>query len=113
MQVVAIPQAGGAIARVKGDATAFAQRSATNHVLLISRWDDPALNDAIGEWTRNSWKRIEPLTHGFYVNDYTPDDAARLSTTYGRNFERLVALKTKVDPGNLFRLNANIAPRKA
>ena len=40
-----------------------------------------------------------------------PDDAARLSTTYAGNFERLVALKTKVDPNNLFRLNANVAPK--
>ena len=53
------------------------------------------------------------FTHGFYVNEYRPEDAARLSTTYGGNFERLVALKTKVDPNNLFRLNANVAPKKA
>ena len=113
VQVVALPQAGGAIARIKNNATAFAQRGATGHVLVISNWEDPALSGPIGEWTRNSWKRIEPLTHGFYVNDYTPEDAGRLSTTYGANFERLVALKSKVDPKNLFRLNANIAPRKA
>jgi FAD/FMN-containing dehydrogenase len=111
VQVVALPQAGGAIARIKSNATAFAQRGASGHVLVISSWRDPALNDAVAEWTRTSWKRIEPLTHGFYVNDYTPEDAARLSTTYGGNFDRLVALKAKVDPNNLFRLNANIAPK--
>ena len=33
--------------------------------------------------------------------------------TYGPNFDRLVALKTKFDPGNLFRMNANIVPKKA
>lgn len=111
VQGVTLPQAGGAIGRIKSDATAFAQRGADGHVLVISSWRDPALNDAVAEWTRNSWKRVEPLTHGFYVNDYTPEDAARLSTTYGANFDRLVALKTKVDPNNLFRLNANIAPK--
>jgi hypothetical protein len=46
------------------------------------------------------------------VNDYTPEDAARLSTTYGANFARLVALKAKADPNNLFRMNANVAPPK-
>ena len=41
----------------------------------------------------------------------TTGHAARLSTTYGVNFDRLVALKSKVDPNNLFRMNANIAPK--
>jgi FAD/FMN-containing dehydrogenase len=41
------------------------------------------------------------------------DDANRMRETYGPNFDRLVALKTKFDPDNLFRMNANIVPRKA
>jgi hypothetical protein len=45
------------------------------------------------------------------VNEYNPDDAARLRTTYGVNFARLVDLKTRYDPENLFRLNANVAPK--
>ena len=53
---------------------------------------------------------IEPHTRGLYVNEFGPGDAARLSTTYGVNFDRLVALKSKVDPNNLFRMNANITP---
>jgi FAD/FMN-containing dehydrogenase len=112
VQAVLMPQGGGAIARVKPGATAFAQRAATHSAMVLSRWDDPALSDAIGAWTRESWKKLDPLTHGFYVNDYTPDDAARMGTTYGANFNRLVALKTKVDPNNLFRLNANLMPPK-
>jgi hypothetical protein len=47
------------------------------------------------------------------VQDYTPDDAARLGTTCGENHDRLVALETRVDPNNLLRMNANIAPQKA
>ena len=39
------------------------------------------------------------------------DDEARLRTTYGVNFARMVDLKTRYDPGNLFRLNANVAPK--
>jgi hypothetical protein len=45
------------------------------------------------------------------VNEFNVEDAARLRTTYGDNFPRLVDLKTKVDPNNLFRLNANVAPK--
>ena len=111
VQVVQLPQAGGAISRVKPDATAFAQRSVQHLIFIGAHWDDPAQSAAVSEWIRATWPKIEPHTHGFYVNEFTPDDAARLSTTYGTNFERLVALKAKVDPGNLFRMNANIAPK--
>ena len=111
VQAVVLPQAGGAISRMKPEATAFAQRTVQHLIFIASQWDDPALSDAVGEWSRATWPKIEPHTRGFYVNEYRPEDAARLSTTYGGNFERLVALKTKVDPNNLFRLNANVAPK--
>jgi FAD/FMN-containing dehydrogenase len=113
VQGVLLPQGGGAIARVRNGATAFAQRGAAHSVIVLASWDDPALSDAAGNWTRNAFRAIEPHTRGFYVNDFSPDDAGRLSTTYGANFDRMVALKTKVDPNNLFRLNANVAPRNA
>ena len=75
-------------------------------------WEDPALSDPVGQWTRSAWKNIEPHTHGFYVNEFN-DDGGRMKATYGVNFDRLVALKTKFDPSNLFRLNANVAPAGA
>ncbi len=112
VHAVVLPQGGGAYARVKTNATAFAQRAADHNVFVLTRWTDPSQGAAVAEWSRNAWKRIEPHTHGFYVNEYN-DDASRVSTTYGPNYDRLVELKTKVDPDNLFRLNANIAPRKA
>ena len=58
-----------------------------------------------------AWAKLEPNTYGFYVNEYNTEDAARLRTTYGDNFGRMVDLKTKYDPDNLFRLNANVAPQ--
>jgi hypothetical protein len=112
VQVVVLPQLGGAIARVKPGATAFAQRAATFNMFVMSIWDDPAHSTSVGNWTRSAWPKLEPHTHGIYVNEYN-DDSARLRETYGPNFERLVALKTKLDPKNLFRMNANVAPRKA
>jgi FAD/FMN-containing dehydrogenase len=65
----------------------------------------------VGRWQRGAWKGIEPHTHGFYVNEFNADDASRLRETYGGNYQRLVDLKTRFDPNNLFRLNANVAPR--
>ena len=57
------------------------------------------------------WRKLEHLTKGYYINTDTPDDERRLRETYGGNYERLVQIKTKYDPTNLFRLNANIKPR--
>jgi hypothetical protein len=111
VQTVQMPHAGGAISRVKPDATAFAQRSVKHLIFMAAHWDDPAQSDSVSEWVRSTWPKIEPHTHGFYVNEYRPEDATRLSATYGGNFDRLVALKAKVDPNNLFRLNANVPPR--
>lgn len=107
---VVMPPGGGAYARVKPKATAFAQRAAEHNVFLFSRWDDPALSDAVAEWTRTTWRKMEPHTRGFYVNEYNLDDVNRVETTYGENFARLRALKDLWDPNNLFRMNANVAP---
>jgi hypothetical protein len=112
VQAVVFPQGGGAYARVKPDATAFAQRTAAHNVFLYNTWEDPALSEPVGAWVKASWPRIERHTFGFYVNEFNAEDASRLRDTYGGNFERLVALKTRVDPNNLFRLNANVTPRK-
>jgi FAD/FMN-containing dehydrogenase len=112
VQAVVLPQGGGAYARVKPGATAFAQRAAPHNMFVFSRWDDAAQSDAVGNWSRAAWKKLEPHTKGFYVNEFN-DDSARMRETYGPNYERMVALKTKYDPRNLFRMNANIAPRGA
>src|SRR5689334_14988898 len=112
INAVSLPQGGGAIARVKPNATAFAQRVAPHNMFVMSRWDDPALNEQAGNWTRNSWKKLEPHTHGFYVNEFN-DDSSRMRETYGPNYDRMVALKTKYDAGNLFRLNPNVPPKVA
>ena len=45
-----------------------------------------------------------------YVNALGIEGEERVKEAYGENYQRLVALKTKYDPGNLFRLNQNIAP---
>jgi FAD/FMN-containing dehydrogenase len=112
VQVVSMQQAGGAIARVAPGATAFAQRSIQFNMFVLAAWQDPGMSDAAGQWARGAWKNVEPHTHGFYVNEFN-DDGGRMKATYGVNYDRLVALKTKVDPANLFRLNANVAPKGA
>ena len=102
---------GGAIARVAPDATAFVQRDAFANLLTAVGWrfgDDPSAHIAAA---RAYWSKLEPFTHGFYVNDLEADhSAAAIQANYRDNHERLVAVKNRYDPKNLFRLNANVRP---
>jgi hypothetical protein len=49
-------------------------------------------------------------TGGVYVNFMTEDEQARIRAAYGGNYARLLEMKRKYDPGNVFRINQNIAP---
>jgi FAD/FMN-containing dehydrogenase len=102
---------GGAIARVAPNATAFSQRDAFANLLATAVWpfgQDGAMH--IQE-TRQYWSKLEPFTHGFYVNDLDPDmTAAVIQANYRQNHDRLVTVKNRYDPRNLFRLNANVKP---
>ncbi len=106
---------GGAGARIDDAATAFAHRYAIANVMAISAWPvgtpDPAPHI---EATRRYWKMLEPFTRGFYVNDMPREVTAQdINANYRGNYAKLAALKTKYDPTNLFRLNANVQPAKA
>jgi FAD/FMN-containing dehydrogenase len=60
---------------------------------------------------RNYYDALAPHSReGGYVNFMSADDGDRLRATYGANYDRLVDVKRAYDPGNLFRVNQNIAP---
>jgi hypothetical protein len=103
---------GGAYSRVPVDSTAFPRRD-MKFVLAI--WSGWPTSDGIDEKVaqmRAAWKDLEPLTQGFYTNYVGSDKVAdRNRENFGTNFDRLVTLKSKVDPMNLFRLNANVPPK--
>jgi FAD/FMN-containing dehydrogenase len=102
---------GGAISRTKPVATAFWHRDAQHSLLVQGAWDDPAGGAPIMEWARKTWAAVESQTNGFYVNTVAADDPKRrIRAAYGENYAKLVALKKKYDPSNLFRRNANIEP---
>lgn len=106
----ALQQMGGAINRVPADATAFPHRATRHDLVLLSSWTDPALAEQRIAAARRYWDRVRPFTSGFYSNSYMTEDEARVRETYGTNYERLLTLKNRYDPQNLFRLNANIRP---
>jgi hypothetical protein len=112
--IVNIVHQGGAIARVKPDATAFWNRAAEHSVMLIGFWDDPKAGAAPMQWVRTGWKGVEPLTDGFYINEVSNEDPAhRIQENYGGNYSRLASLKKRFDPTNVFHMNANIKPEAA
>jgi hypothetical protein len=105
------PPCDGAYRRVAADATAFPNRDAMYSMVLVAGWPNADGIDAKVAQIRTAWRELEPLTRGFYTNEAGPDTTmAGYQENYGANFKRLVALKAKYDPTNLFRLNANVPP---
>ncbi|MGH9172831.1 MAG: BBE domain-containing protein, partial [Vicinamibacterales bacterium] len=107
------PQAGAPM-RVGAEETAFGRRP-PYLVAFESSWTDPATSDANIAWAREAYASMSRFqSSGIYLNfpgfGEEKDDLVRAA--YGPNYERLVAVKTKYDPGNLFRMNVNIAPRQ-
>jgi hypothetical protein len=107
---VGIGSLGGAITRVKPDATAYWNRMSQWDLLLNGVWTDHTQDEHNAQVLRDLWKAFDPFTKGYYVNTEPSESEKRLRETYGDNYNRLVQLKNKYDPGNLFRLNANIRP---
>jgi FAD/FMN-containing dehydrogenase len=105
---------GGAVARVPDEATAVANRQATHDINITAAWlpDDPDSDRHI-EWVRDFFGALEPHSRGVYVNFTSDDTAGRISTAAYTSvqWERLVAVKTTLDPANVFHHNANIPPR--
>jgi FAD/FMN-containing dehydrogenase len=100
----------GAATRVDPDATAFGQRGEMWDYDIISQWSEGAAAPHV-EWTREFWNAVEPFASGAYVNHLDAEEGTtRIRSAYRRGFDRLVALKNKYDPTNLFRLNQNIRP---
>ena len=106
---------GGAGSRIADDATAFAHRYAIGNMMAVVAWPIGDKDASVHiEAARAYWKTLEPFTRGFYVNDMAREVTAKdINENYRGNYPRLVALKTKYDPTNLFRLNANVTPMKA
>jgi FAD/FMN-containing dehydrogenase len=103
---------GGAIARVPEDATAFPGRKAQHNLNIVGAWqiDDPDPEHHIA-WVRQTWEAMRPFSTGGYVNFMSDEPADRLRAVYGsEKYDRLVALKRRYDPENVFRHNQNIAP---
>ncbi len=78
------------------------------------RTDHPAESEKIIRWARECWEALQPFVErALYVNaleDALEEGQDRVREAYGPNYNRLVTLKNKYDPTNMFQLNANIIP---
>jgi FAD/FMN-containing dehydrogenase len=62
-------------------------------------------------WAREFFTAAAPHAAGsVYINFLTQDEGARIHEAYGPNYARLVEIKQRYDPDNLFRFNHNIRP---
>jgi hypothetical protein len=104
---------GGAVARVDAGDTAFGDRSAPIVLNILSHWVNADQDSANIGWTRRLFANLRPwMSPGVYVNFMSGDETERIPEAYRERWERLREVKTAYDPGNLFRLNQNIPPRK-
>jgi FAD/FMN-containing dehydrogenase len=104
-------QLGGAVARVGDDETAFNSRGAGFAFNINGVTEDERGFDEEREWARSFWSALEPYHSTVYVNFLMDEGEDRIRQAYGADkYDRLKALKRRVDPGNLFRLNQNISP---
>jgi hypothetical protein len=110
MRTVQLRVLGGAVARVPNDATAYAhrQRSIMSGVMAFTNADGRERDQA---WADDLSDALRQGTPGAYVNFIADEDPGRVREAYpGPTWDRLVEVKRRYDPGNLFRLNLNIPP---
>ncbi len=116
LSMIAFQQFGNAIGRVAPDATAYGHRHEKVEQMTFSGWTDPATDAENRQWAREISDQVQPFAKGHYVNQVgleSEEGADRIQAAYGDNWDRLVALKAKYDPTNLFRHNQNIRPAAA
>ena len=105
---------GGAASRVDPGATAMGHREPGFHLNALVAWPPPDPNgESYRAWVRESWDLTAPYAEGVYANFISDEGEAGMEAAFGERLARLVALKDRYDPTNVFRLNANIVPSGA
>jgi FAD/FMN-containing dehydrogenase len=102
----------GAVHRQTKDATAWGYRDAAWSMVIYGVDPNPAKSPALKQWARDYWAAVHPFDlAGAYPNFMMDDEGeARVKAAYGGNHGRLMTLKKKYDPANVFRVNQNIPP---
>lgn len=113
LSIVMLSSLGGAVGQVGEDDTAFSYRHTAFDYTIDSVWSDPEESARHLQWTNDFWKAMQPYSSGAYVNELDHEGAERVREAYNpATYKRLVSLKNKYDPENVFCLNQNIKPAK-
>jgi FAD/FMN-containing dehydrogenase len=111
MRVAQLRVLGGAMGRVPVEATAFAHRRSRILVNLAAFYNGPEDRAVRQAWIEDFAAAINQGDSGAYVNFLGDEGEDRVHKAYpGATWDRLVAIKTRYDPTNFFRLNQNIPP---
>jgi FAD/FMN-containing dehydrogenase len=101
----------GAVHRVGKDKTAWSYRDSRWAEVMVGVDGNPANNDRLSAWAKEYWSALHPYSAGgAYVNFMMEEGQDRVQASYRDNYQRLVTIKRKYDPDNLFHINQNIKP---
>jgi hypothetical protein len=106
---------GGAYNRVPDDATAFVHRAELfqlKHAAVVESPATSAAGAAAHRWVARSWATVHPWASGrVFQNFADPDLDGWGEAYYGTNYDRLVGIKARYDPGNVFRFRQSLPVR--
>jgi hypothetical protein len=103
------------MSRIGEEETAFANRGAPYLLGIEGNWEAESDSDENVAWVRDTFADLRSFSGGgVYLNfpGFLEEGEELLQEGYGMNYGRLVEVKARYDPANLFRLNANIEPRR-
>jgi len=104
----------GAAGRIAADKTPWAYRDAKYAGVIVGVDPDPKNADKITNWCKDYWTALHPFSSGGAYSNFMMDEGQdRVKASYRHNYPRLVEIKTRYDPQNLFRVNQNINPKNS
>jgi len=101
----------GAASRVGNEDTPWAYRDAKYAGVIVGVDPNPENAAKITDWCKSYWEALHPYSSGGAYSNFMMDEGQdRIKASYKHNYNRLVEIKQKYDPNNLFKVNQNIKP---
>lgn len=112
LSIIDIHPTEGGVNHKLEDEMAFSNRAAPYVLNIIGTWEKPTEDSSGRQWVRDTWESLQPYSTGAqYLNFMSAEREEQVRAAYGpEKYKRLVDLKRKYDPANLFQLNQNIKP---
>lgn len=103
---------GGKASQEPVGGTAYPHRQNLYDLVIGAHWTNPEEDENNLDWARSFWQALQPFSSNrVYVNTLGMEGEKRVKEAYGESYERLLTLKRKYDPENIFRMNQNIDPQ--